>query len=180
LLLHRATDVYPALRSIVVYPRPYLAPTAWDEGFGLVTEEREVRLGESWSYGTVVLSWRDVRRAARGGSGFNVVLHELAHQLDDEDGEADGVPLLPRREMYEAWQRELGREYRALRAELEGDYDGLIDPYAATAPAEFFAVVTELFFEQPTHLRREHPRLYEQFRAFYAQDPAALEAAPEG
>jgi MtfA peptidase len=124
--------------------------------------------------------------------GHNVVLHEFAHQLDAEDGDMDGAPALPLRSMYTAWARVLGEEYADLSASVHRhrrtsiEFGGRsppkppislrsIDAYGATNPPEFFAVVTEAFFETPKRLKRKHPELYEQLAAFYRQDPATEE-----
>jgi hypothetical protein len=136
--------------------------------------------GQTWDKGSLVLSWTDVlRSAADMRDGWNVVFHEFAHQLDDEAGVADGAPLLPDPSTYADWARVCGREYRALIRDIEQDRPTLIDSYAATSPAEFFAVVTELFFEMPVELKEDHPELYRLFRKYYQQDPAALVAASE-
>lgn len=174
LLLHRDTDYYPDLETILVYPSTYVSPTPRVAPGGIVIEGGQARLGESWSRGVVVLAWDSVLAgAANISDGHNVVLHEFAHQLDQESGDADGAPELPRRAMYAAWARVLGREYAKL---VEDDHlfrRTVIDKYGATDPAEFFAVVTEAFFEKPRALRAKHPELYEQLAAFYQQDPAA-------
>ncbi len=174
LLLNRQTDYYPTLRTILVYPSAYFAHTAYRQPDGTVIEGPQHRSGESWLRGAVVLSWDDARRgAADPFDGHNLVLHEFAHQLDGESGANEGAPALGDRPRYAAWARVLGREYRQLIDDLEGRLPTVIDGYGATTPAEFFAVVTESFFERPLALRRRHPELYEQLRAFYHQDPAA-------
>ena len=76
--------------------------------------------------------------------------------------------------MYLTWARVLGKEYQDLLSRIETHHPVDIDPYGAISPAEFFAVVTEYFFEKPVRLRRKHPELYEELRLFYNQDPAAL------
>jgi MtfA peptidase len=174
LLLGRETDFYPDLLSIVVYPHAYFAAGAHRIPGGAVAEGAQVRLGESWRRGAVVLSWDDVARGAHDvHDGKNVVFHEFAHQLDSEAGIADGAPRLPDRSMYIAWARVLGGEYAALVESLEQHRPTLLSTYGATNPAEFFAVVTEFFFERPVDLRAHHPALYEQLRLFYRQDPAS-------
>ncbi len=173
LLLHRDSDYYPTLRTILVYPRAYIARNVEHNPDGTVTEGPESRLGESWDLGSVVLSWDDVvRGAADEDDGHNVVLHEFAHQLDGESGDMDGAPALRGSARYRDWARVLGAEYEDLLADLHDGHRTLLDPYAATNPAEFFAVATELFFERPGAMRRMHPELYEQLSRFYAQDPA--------
>lgn len=176
LLLHRKTEYYPKLVSILVYPNTYLAHHRERDGAGLVTEGMQQRVGESWSHGTVVLSWDDVRAGASDANdGHNVVYHEFAHQLDIEDGpQADGSVALPRQSMYGAWARILGREYVALKKDVAAGRKTVLDSYAATSPAEFFAVATECFFEIPVLLKKQHPELYEELKLYYRQDPAAL------
>jgi len=175
LLLHRETDFYPGLDSILVYPAAYSAPVRRRLPDGTVLEGPQARLGESWTRGAIVLSWSDVlRTGADLADGHNVALHEFAHQLDAEDGPVDGAPALPRPSMYTAWARVLGAEYAHLLDDIHRHRPTLIDPYGATNPAEFFAVATEIFFEKPRQLQARHPELYEQLRLFFAQDPAAV------
>ena len=172
LLLHRGEDVYPRLFSILVYPAAYKAPVVSYSPDGVITEGEQERLGEAWNSGAVVLSWEDVRfGAADCCDGHNVVLHEFAHQLDMENNVADGAPLLPRRSMYVAWARVLGREYEELQRAVAKNHRTVMDEYGAIDPAEFFAVATETFFEKPAQLNARHPELYEQLREFYQQDP---------
>ncbi len=178
LLLHRETDYFSKLVSILVYPSAYVASGERQIGGGIVSDERSVRLGESWVSGVVVVAWDDVRAGAHDiHDGQNVVLHEFAHQLDQETGTSDGAPILPRRSMYVAWARVLGHDFEQLVHESEHQHRTLIDEYGATNPAEFFAVVTETFFEKPRQLKAQFPELYEQLRGFYRQDPAALVVA---
>jgi Mlc titration factor MtfA (ptsG expression regulator) len=178
LQLRRGEDCYPKLRSILVYPSAYAAPVRTMSADGVVTEGRQTRLGEAWTLGTVVLSWDDVLHgAADVKDGHNVVLHELAHQLDMEDGAADGAPVLARRSAYVAWARVLGAEYEDLQEEIRRRHRTVMDRYGATNPAEFFAVATETFFEKPRQLKKKHPELYAELCGFYGQDPAGW-AAP--
>ena len=174
LLLHRDDDDYPALSTILVYPTAYRVPILEHSADGMVTEGQQVRLGEAWNAETIVLSWDDVRRGADGDDdGRNVVFHEFAHQLDMEDRDANGAPVLAHHAMYAAWARVLGHEYEQLKSAVERREPTLLDAYGAQSPAEFFAVATETFFEKPIKLREEHPELYGQLAEFYRQDPAA-------
>ena len=112
LLLHRDTNYYPRLITILVYPNAYIARNLEHKGGGLVEEEDVVRIGEAWMDGVAVISWEDVCRDAAGeGDGVNVVLHEFAHLLDFEDGLADGTPRLAHRRHYHAWARVFDEEY---------------------------------------------------------------------
>lgn len=177
LLLHRDTDYYPRLDSILVYPSAYVAPDRRPGPGGHVIEGTEVRLGESWHEGVVVLAWDEVLAVADDRDGRNVVLHEFAHQLDQEGGAADGAPTFPSRSMRRTWARVLAEEYERLRDDLDRHRRTTIDDYGAEDPAEFFAVITEAFFEKPIALRRRHPDLYGVLRDFYRQDPAACRGA---
>ena len=178
LLLHREPHYYPRLVSILVYPHPYVAQARERLPGGIVSEGPSGRLGESWVEDVVVLAWDAVRAGASDANdGHNVVLHEFAHQLDQEDGTSNGAPILEHRSSYVAWARILGAEFAALCEAAEQGRPTDIDPYGATDPAEFFAVVTEAFFERPAALRGRHPQLYAQLRDFYRQDPLSF-AAP--
>ncbi|MGL4512780.1 MAG: zinc-dependent peptidase [Lacipirellulaceae bacterium] len=144
-------------------------PTPEDGTFG----EGAQRLGEAWGGGVVVLSWRDVVRTARSrGRGENLVLHELAHHLDGLDGHMDGQPTMPDRASQRAWHGVTDAEYHRLVGQARRAEVALLDHYGATSPAEFFAVATECFFEQPCEMRDDHPELYRVLGAFYRQDPA--------
>jgi MtfA peptidase len=171
LLLHREPTYYSRLITILVYPSAYVAKSVEPIGGGVVLEGETARLGEAWKDGVVVLSWNDVLAGASDiHDGHNVVLHEFAHQLDQQDGTADGAPPLERRSQYVAWARTLGAEYERLRCGKKSVLDG----YGATNPAEFFAVATECFFEKPSQMRKRHPELYEELKEYYRQDPAGL------
>ncbi len=175
LLLHRQTDYYPTLRSILVYPSAYVASHKQLMPDGTVLEGEQVRLGESWHRGALVLAWDNViHSAAKPGDGHNVTLHEFAHQLDGEATGMDGAPDLHNAARYRDWARVLGHEYEQLIEQVHLGHRTLLDPYGATNPAEFFAVVTEAFFEMPDALKRQHPELYRELSAFYRQDPAAM------
>ncbi len=175
LLLGRETDIYPKLRSVLVYPHAYVASVTARQPDGTIIEGWQGRSGESWTHGYVVLSWDDIMRAASGvKDGRNVVLHEFAHQLDSASGDPNGAPLLPESSMYDEWTRVFSAEYKALCDSVEEGESTFLDPYGAVSPAEFFAVTTEFFFERPLELRETHPALYRQLRLFYSQDPAAL------
>ena len=173
LLLNRRADYFPRMKSILVYPAGFVAPIRHAGPGGFVVETEQPRSGESWYRGPIVLSWDDVAQgAADAADGHNVVLHEFAHQLDSEDGSVNGAPDLGAKDRYAAWSRVLGEEFQDLVERMHAHRGSLVRGYGATSPAEFFAVVTECFFEKPHELKRRHPELYEQFKAFYRQDPA--------
>ncbi len=164
LLLNRRIRCYPNLYSILVYPSAYVARNEQDEA--------SVRLGESWRTGAVVLAWDSVKRGVLNFSdGHNVVIHEFAHQLDQEDGAGDGAPILESRSAYGTWARVLSGEYERLRRRVRRGEKTILDPYGATDPAEFFAVASETFFEKPRQLLNKRPELYAELQGFYRVNP---------
>jgi MtfA peptidase len=186
LLLHRDTNYYPRLRSILVYPSSYIAKT-WrlEEDGRTITEVDQARGGESWPHGAVVLAWDGaIAGAVALDKHRNLVIHEFAHQLDQEDGMVDGAPLLEgatfsqMRHRYQTWARVLSAEFQQLRRAAEDGRETVLDTYGAQNPAEFFAVATESFFEKPGRLQEQHPALYAELKEFYRQDPLLF--APAG
>src|SRR3954447_4519390 len=181
LLLHRETDYYPELTSILVYPSAYAVHEDHYVGANIWEQGEDARLGHTGrQMGSMVLAWD----AAKGGAadpadGRNLVLHEFAHQLDFEDARVDGAPALATRAEYLAWARVMQREYETLRKANETGAPSVLDTYGATNPAEFFAVATEAFFEQPRALKAKQPELYEEFARFFNQDPATFSAEVE-
>lgn len=172
LLLNRKNRDYPGLSSILVYPSSYVAEQKTALGGGIYVEGKSVRLGESWQHGSVVLAWDYVRQGAMNSEdGHNVVLHEFAHQLDQEDGVADGAPILEKRSSYAVWAFVMSREYERLQSDVDRHRKTVMDDYGATDPAEFFAVATETFFEKPRQLKKKAPALYTELKDFYKVDP---------
>lgn len=164
LLLNRPGAYYPKLSSVLVYPSTYVARDR--DG------DESVRLGESWQTGAVVLAWDSARRgAANFADGKNVVLHEFAHQLDQEDGSADGAPILGAASSYAPWAEVFSKEFVRHCERVARGNKTILDDYGATNPAEFFAVATETFFEKPRQLSTHHYQLYAELRAFYRVDP---------
>jgi len=164
LLLESGYEDFGRLRSILVYPDAF---TVRDD-FGM----EDMRLGESWDTGSVVLSWSGARAGGRNPEdGLNLVLHEFAHQIDQANGDADGLPILKRGSGVREWAESFGASYGELRERVERGKRTVLDDYGASNPAEFFAVATETFFEKPRQLRREHPRVYRELREFYGLDP---------
>ena len=167
-----AQALFPKLRSVLVYPSTYSSEgERFTEG-GFVEAGEQHRLGESWHQGYVVLAWDAVLHgASEVGDGHNVVLHEFAHQLDQEDGVADGVPLFDHPLRYGQWARILERDFEKLVARSSQGTNTVLDAYGATNKAEFFAVATETFFEKPHALRRRYPELYDLLREFFQLEP---------
>ena len=196
LRLNHAGPLFPELRQILVYPGAFVVDRVHAAPGGVLRDERRVLAGESWSQGRVILSWQDVLDGAcMPDDGHNVVLHEFAHQLDQETGSANGAPRLGSRAAHARWASVMGAEFAALQARIRareaaqaradagwswfGPAPGdvapppadLIGDYGATNEAEFFAVVTEVFFEQPGALAERHPALFALLRDYYRVDP---------
>jgi len=173
LVLNRASPPFPRLRQILVYPGPFIVERVRLEPSGVLQEERNALSGESWSQGQVALSWEDVLNdAAAADDGRNVVVHEFAHQLDQEKGYANGAPWLGARDRYARWSQVLACEFAMLQQAAHSGQPALLAYYGATNPAEFFAVATEAFFEQPRLMAHTHPDLYGELASLYRVDPA--------
>lgn len=171
LLLNRENDFYPSLHNIYVYPSVFTSLQTTSDGV-VQTTKQSARTGESWHRGHVVLSWKHSKQGGLNKSdGQNVVYHEFAHQLDYEDGAIDGTPLLDSAENYALWSKVFSHEYNQLRNKIAHNRKTLIDGYGAVSEGEFFAVVTELFFERPQLFNKEHPELYAELRKFYGLNP---------
>ncbi len=175
LLLGFRDEYFDMVQSILVYPDAYVAPDQEVLQGGIVLEGKSARSGEAWYRGPVILSWPDVLAGARGETcGTNLVLHEFAHQLDMQNGRVvDGTPPLESADQYRRWEEVMNSEYQRLVRDCQQGRPTLIDCYGATSPAEFFAVVTECFFQLPRDLQWRHPPLYEMLSTFYRQDPAS-------
>ena len=172
LLLNREPSYFPGFSSILVYPDTYEVDQVDYDGV-VETRKRSRRAGESWHRGPVVLSWTSVLQGAvNAGDGYNVVLHEFAHKLDEENSGMNGQPILHAAGHYQEWAEVLGREYQSFADRVSRRKNRVIDEYGLTSPAEFFAVATESFFEKAMIMQRRLPDLYEQLAKFYAVDPA--------
>lgn len=164
-------DPYPDLVRVVLYPAAYVAETRAREG-ALEHVRDEVRLGESWTRGVVVLAWSAVRHGGLDvDDGRNVVYHEFAHQLDQAHGDADGAPELPAGLRSGAFASAMGAAYARLVADVAARRVQVLDGYGATHPAEFFAVATEAFFERPAALRAREPAVYAVLATYYGVAP---------
>jgi MtfA peptidase len=172
LLLNERGTYFPKLKSILLYPDAYIVSQPTPNGPYIVEEKRETRLGESWSRDQVLLTWQEVLADTRNWQdGHNLVLHEFAHQLDQEDSKAEGVPILKRRADYDRWRQVMSAAYKSLCLAAQLGYSTVLDRYGSKNPAEFFAVATETFFEKPKQLRIQYPELYALLREYYQLDP---------
>ena len=170
LLGHPRSECYPRLRQILVYPDAFVVDRERAVGAGVVQEQRRALAGESWVQGQVILSWAEVvAGAADPSDGHNVSLHEFAHQVDQDTGVADGRPWRPGAAARRRWDTVMGDAFERLQREPSA----LIDAYGASDPAEFFAVVTEVFFERPQELAAEAPTVYRELAGLFGVDPLA-------
>ena len=173
LLLHLDMGPFPRVRSIILYPGTFVPKAPLLDRHVRVEPEGEPAplLGESLR-GVIVLSWDSVQQSAvEPGDGHNVVLHEFAHELDQEDGYVDGIPLLEAPQSTRVWARVLRERFEELQRKTQDGQSDLLNAYGATNRAEFFAVATELFFERPVEMRERYPDLYRELKGFYRQDP---------
>jgi len=179
LLLGLEHILYSNVKTICVYPSTVVAPGQRSaDSSGITMQGPDVPIyGQSILRGPVVLVWDAVLRGARHPEGgHNVVYHEFAHKLDMLDGCVNGTPLLGERARYQRWVAVCTREYNALRHCASKGKHTLLDAYGGTNPGEFFAVITECFFDKPLQMKRHHLELYSLLQEFYRQDPAAREA----
>ncbi len=172
LILNRPTSYFRNLRQILVYPGAFAVDRVHADGTGVLQEQRQALSGESWSQGQVILSWQDsLEGAAVANDGRNVVIHEFAHQLDQENGVANGAPRLPRHADRRRWSQVFQAAYDKLQVQIRQGHTGLLNPYGGTNPAEFFAVASEVFFEQSEAMAWDDPALYAVMRDFYQVNP---------
>jgi Mlc titration factor MtfA (ptsG expression regulator) len=171
-ILNLDFDCYETWRTVVVYPGGFVRRRSEFDDIGIMHEWEEALTGESWERGPVILSWTDVQNSGLC-EGYNVVIHEMAHKLDMLNGAADGFPELHPGMKRKRWTDVFTAAFEDFNARLNREEETALDPYAAEAPGEFFAVLSEYFFEIPDLVRMEYPGVYELLAQFYRQDPAA-------
>lgn len=154
--------------GIVVYPDEFVVRRHFEDESGVIHEYDDVLAGEAWEGGPLIISWHDVQMA---GDGYNVVIHEFAHKLDMLNGETDGVPALHSGMAEAEWDEVFFAAYDDFCRRVDDDEETIIDPYGSESPAEFFAVLSECFFEMPDVVTDEYPALYALFSRYYRQDP---------
>ncbi len=171
LILNRPNAFYRKLRNILIYPDIYMAKHSSD--FGIRTASQDIPVaGQSYDSGTVILAWRHVTHGARNiKDGKNVVFHEFAHQLDQDDGSTDGMPIMRDRSQFTPWITNVGKEFDKFTRRIARGRTDVMDSYGATNTAEFFAVATETFFEKPYQLYRKHSSLFKEMQDYFMVDP---------
>jgi len=166
-VLHLGIDAYADFHTFILYPDEFIAEEEYEDEAGVVSRGRDLRSGEAWARGPVVLSMADVMDSAQG-QGFDVVVHELAHQIDQLSGDMDGFPPLHRHMDADEWTRTFSEAFERINAALDNEEETPIDPYAAESPAEYFAVTSEYYFDAPEWLGRHEPGVFGLLQRFYA------------
>jgi len=170
LILNLGVEHFDGWVEVILYPGAFRVKHAQMDAIGLVRNEASVLTGESWLRGPVILSWDDVERDTyRFQAGHNVVLHEFAHKLDGLTGVTNGMPPLRHGMSRKRWAEVMSEAYDALCLQVAAGETGFINPYAATSPAEFFAVLSEYFFTAPDILKNCCPGVHKQLTLFYRQ-----------
>jgi len=166
-ILKLGISAYADFHTFILYPGAFIAETEYEDETGVISHGRDLRAGEAWAGGPVVLSLSDVRDSAQG-DGFDVVVHELAHQIDQLSGDMDGCPPLHRGMDPDDWTRTFSEAFERLSRLLDAGQAPAIDPYAAESPAEYFAVSSEYVFDAPDRLRQHEPEVFRLLQTFYA------------
>ncbi len=175
-ILKLGIDWYDDWSTLIIYPQGFVPQREEMDENGVVHQQRSALSGEAWMNGPVVLSWAEVANAGALDAD-NLVIHEFAHKLDMRNGAANGMPPLHRGMQRQQWTDAFAEAYSEFRRRLASGAETVIDAYAATDPAEFFAVLSEVFFECPARLQQLYPKVYRQLAAFYRQDPLAAQLA---
>ncbi len=173
-ILQLGLAAFDGWHEVIVYPGAFRVRREVQDELGLVHSDSRALSGEAWMRGPVILSWDEVvQDSFQLRKGHNVVLHEFAHKLDMLNGRANGMPPLHPDMPIEAWTQSLSEAYEQLVRRV-GHHHADINPYAATDPAEFFAVICEYFFTAPEILDEHYPRVYQQLKAYFRQDPLGV------
>ena len=177
-VLHLGLDFYQGWSSVILYPEGFLAHHEYTDPNGLVHNVRRSLIGEAWERGPVILSWANIINAL-DEPGLNIVIHEMAHKLDMLAGGVNGLPPLHPGMKVQDWSRAFKTAYERLCRDVDRGRPTVLDPYAAESPGEFFAVISEAFFETPTIVNETWPDVYAQLSLFYRQDPQSRRPGKE-
>ena len=171
-ILYLGLDLLSAWTDILIYPTAFFVNREQVDEYGVVHPQERLLSGEAWSRGPVILSWSDIEQDIREcHQGHNVIIHEIAHKLDMLDGSSNGMPPLHFKMPIPEWTAALSEAYRTLQQHVQHHERTCVNPYAASSPAEFFAVFSEYFFTAPDVLSRHFPLVYRQLAQYYRQEP---------
>lgn len=165
-ILNIGLEAYSGWSSIIVYPGSFKSDLTVTDEFGIVHQKKQSRSGEAWQRGPVILSWKDARHSGVR-DGHNVVIHEFVHKLDMLNGRANGFPPMQPDMDPARWTKTMTNGFEDFQ---KNPKPGL-DRYGTTNPAEFFAVLSEVFFETPSKLVDAYPEIYEIMVKFFRQSP---------
>ncbi len=176
LLLGLPHNYYQNVETILVCPSTVVPPRHklgfFETALAPVEDSRPI-IGQAFQQGPVIIIWNATLHGGRHPElGHNVVYHEFAHKLDMLDGAADGTPPLRDRSEYRDWVQTCSREYLRLKDDAKRGKKSFLNAYGATSEAEFSAVATEQFFDQPLLMIKHAPDLYRILKEYYRQDPA--------
>lgn len=172
LLLEEESDYYPDLQSILVYPDDYVAPLNEEDEAGVITTGSEARKGESWTMGSIILSWNDLEENIYNDKdNQNLIFHEFSHQLDQHYGLTAGITAKGKVTQRNEWNNIIASSLKDLRRKVKRKEASILDEYGATEPAEFFSVATEAFFEDSKRFSIEYTQLYKLLERFYRVSP---------
>ncbi|UPG86479.1 zinc-dependent peptidase [Luteibacter aegosomatis] len=173
--LPRGPAAFKGWTNVLVYPGEFnVRRSHYDAHSGVVTDSDDTLIGEAWDRGPMVLSLADVALDLEAPwDGFNVVVHEMAHKLDMLAGPASGVPPLPKSMNRREWIQTMQAAFDKLVKAVERGRHTIIDPYAAEAPEEFFAVTSEMHFSKPAALREAEPKVAKLLDDFYGPSPTS-------
>ena len=178
-ILYLGLNAFDGWLEIVVYPGAFIVQRDTADANGIIHNEARGLSGESWQQGPVILSWNDIKHNSHHlHPGHHVVIHEFAHKLDMQSGRANGMPPLHPDMPVEKWSQALSDAYQELRYRLSQHQPGYINSYAATNPAEFFAVLCEYFFTSPYILQQHCPAVFQQLKSYFRQDPSTSTPLP--
>ena len=171
-ILKLGINYYSGFSQVSVYPTAFWIERDERDAAGVVHHVRRLLSGESWSHGPVIISWDEVEKdRQQENSGHNVVIHEFVHKIDMLNQSANGVPPIPTEMSANEWQEIFSKAYKILNERIQHHHKPYINAYAASSPAEFFAVASEYFFTAPEKLTLHCHDVYKELMLFYRQNP---------
>jgi Mlc titration factor MtfA (ptsG expression regulator) len=153
---------YRNLGTVLLYPDTFNKDFQFAEG------DRNIMgmVGDGYMNGQMILSQSALRHGFSKSAGTeNTGIHEFVHLLDKSDGATDGVPQhFMKHDYVIPWVKMMHQEINKI---VHNQSD--INPYAITNEAEFFAVTSEYFFENPERMKDKHPALYDGLSKIFGQ-----------
>ena len=171
-ILKLGINYYSGFSQVSIYPAAFWIERDEQDAAGVVHHVRRLLSGESWLRGPVIISWDEIEKdIQRENSGHNVIIHEFVHKIDMQNQSANGMPPIPTEMSASEWQKIFSKAYKILNERVQHHHKPYIDAYAASSPAEFFAVASEYFFTAPEKLSLHCRDVYKELALFYRQNP---------